>query len=196
MSKIDEMRKLHEKRMKQIENDDRSTPAEAAAEQAEKAVAVPVTVEEKKPEKKEDKASTIQPVTTQKPKTGLLDFNYRIAVAACGITHASVLLTSECINLLKTRSAQMGMSQQDYFNMLIEEDKQNNDTSTDKELMKQINLHGKKSKSITLTKDNSMYLKRASAERGLNQTNYANYLILKEHKREKTEGRRPGKYDL
>ena len=94
----------------------------------------------------------------------------------------------------------MGMSQQDYFNMLIEEDRAVVNTATgnltpNETLLGKIDLHGKKSKNITVTIDNYKFMKKAAALRGISQTNYANYIILKEHLREETEGRRPGKYD-
>ena len=129
-----------------------------------------------------------------------LDFTYRAKDQKCGLTHTTIMLTEECMTLLKTRSLQMGMSQQDYFNMLIEEDRAVVNTATgnltpNETLLGKIDLHGKKSKNITVTIDNYKFMKKAAALRGISQTNYANYIILKEHLREDTEGRRPGKYD-
>ena len=129
-----------------------------------------------------------------------LDFKYRAKDQKCGLTHTTIMLTDECMNILKTRSLQMGMNQQDYFNMLIEEDRAVVNTATgnltpNETLLGKIDLHGKKSKNITVTIDNYKFMKKAAALRGISQTNYANYIILKEHLREETEGRRPGKYD-
>ncbi len=129
-----------------------------------------------------------------------LDFTYRAKDQKCGLTHTTIMLTDECMNILKTRSLQMGMSQQDYFNMLIEEDRTIVDSAVgeltpNELLLGKIDLHGKKSKNITVTIDNYKFMKKAAALRGISQTNYANYIILKEHLREETEGRRPGKYD-
>jgi len=129
-----------------------------------------------------------------------LDFTYRAKDQKCGLTHTTIMLTEECMTILKTRSLQMGMSQQDYFNMLIEEDRTVVDNTVgeltpNELLLGKIDLHGKKSKNITVTIDNYKFMKKAAALRGISQTNYANYIILKEHLREETEGRRPGKYD-
>ena len=129
-----------------------------------------------------------------------LDFTYKAKDQKCGLTHTTIMLTDECMNILKTRSLQMGMNQQDYFNMLIEEDRAVVNTATgnltpNETLLGKIDLHGKKSKNITVTIDNYKFMKKAAALRGISQTNYANYIILKEHQREEQEGRRPGKYD-
>ena len=139
-------------------------------------------------------------VTTESANISRLDYTYRAKDQNCGLTHTTIMLTDECRNLLKTRSLQMGMSQQDYFNMLIEEDRTVVENATDEltpdtSLLAKIDLHGKKSKNITVTIDNYKFMKKAAALRGISQTNYANYLILKEHQREEIEGRRPGKYD-
>ena len=139
-------------------------------------------------------------VTTESANISRLDYTYRAKDQNCGLTHTTIMLTDECRNLLKTRSLQMGMSQQDYFNMLIEEDQTVVENATDEltpdtSLLAKIDLHGKKSKNITVTIDNYKFMKKAAALRGISQTNYANYLILKEHQREEIEGRRPGKYD-
>ena len=83
-----------------------------------------------------------------------LDFKYRAKDQKCGLTHTTIMLTDECMNILKTRSLQMGMNQQDYFNMLIEEDRAVVNTATgnltpNETLLGKIDLHGKKSKNIT-----------------------------------------------
>lgn len=190
MSKREEMKKLREMRMKQLAETDRSTPAEEAAENAENAL--------KKPKE--------EPLLVQQPTSAVpanpskrLDFTYSAKSAKCGLTHTTIMLTDECMSLLTTRSAQMGMSQQDYFNMLIEEDRTTVDNSDEltpeHTIMGKIDLHGKKSKNITVTVDNFHFMKKAAAMRGISQTSYANYLLLKEHLREEKYGKRPGRYD-
>ena len=128
------------------------------------------------------------------------DYTYQAKAQKCGLTHTTIMLTNECMNFLRTRSLQMGMAQQDYFNMLIEEDRAIVDNSDgmltpDAQVLGRINLHGKKSKNITVTIDNFHFMKKAAALRGISQTNYANYILLKELFREEKDGRRPGKYD-
>lgn len=280
MSKRDEMRKLREKRMKQLSEVDRSTPAEEAAQRAEEATteskarvndSTPKTINGRYAEiqdtdikhkhnfsdqtestkhtdvqakntddqaadtkestiVKEETTSTPKEVdntsekeTEQEKNGGLndgttrigsgkeailgestnirrLDFNYKAKDQKCGLTHVSLRLTDESMELLKTRSLQMGMTLQDYYNMLIEEDRYVVDQATgdltpDKNLLGKINLHGKKSKNIAITVDNYKFMKKAAALRAISPTEYSNYIILKEHQREETEGRRPGKYD-
>ena len=129
-----------------------------------------------------------------------LNFTYRAKDQKCGLTHTTIMLTDECMNILKTRSLQMGMSQQDYFNMLIEEDRTIVDSAVgeltpNELLLGKIDLHGKKSKNITVTIDNYKFMKKAAALRGISQTKSADYIILTEDQREEQEGRRPGKYD-
>ena len=147
-----------------------------------------------------DKSSGNKPIIGNSSDIQRLDFTYKAKDQKCGLTHTTIMLTDECMNILKTRSLQMGMNQQDYFNMLIEEDRAVVNTATgnltpNETLLGKIDLHGKKSKNITVTIDNYKFMKKAAALRGISQTNYANYIILKEHQREEQEGRRPGKYD-
>lgn len=128
------------------------------------------------------------------------DYTYQAKAQKCGLTHTTIMLTNECMDFLRTRSLQMGMAQQDYFNMLIEEDRAIVDNSDgmltpDEQVLSRIDLHGKKSKNITVTIDNFHFMKKAAALRGISQTNYANYILLKELFREERDGRRPGKYD-
>ena len=268
MSKREEMKKLRQMRMKQLENADRSTPAEEAAARAEEALEEETVKADNKitPEKKNDtepkeaskesdtrpvpestesrpgdkmasseseilaKTTEIQPERPDKnAKTETIevskkenpesvpvntkekedkttennfkyDYTYQAKAQKCGLTHTTIMLTSECMNFLRTRSLQMGMAQQDYFNMLIEEDRAIVDNSEgmltpDEQVLGRINLHGKKSKNITVTIDNFHFMKKAAALRGISQTNYANYILLKELFREEKYGRRPGKYD-
>lgn len=197
MSKLDAMKKLYENRKNEIETIERTTPAEEAARRAEAAVSTS-SVNENPEEKKVQtiaKSPEHNNSSNKSKQDNPLDYNYRISDTKCGTTHVSILLTTESASILKTRSAQMGMTQQDYFNMLIEDDKQSEVGLPDRDIMDQINLHGKKSKSITLTVDNFKHMKKAASMMGLNQTNYSNYLILREHKREQIEGKRTGKYD-
>ena len=260
MSKREEMKKLRQMRMKQLENADRSTPAEEAAARAEEALEeetvkddneitaenkndtepkeaskesdtrpVPESTESRPGDKKASSESEILAKTTEiqpeRPdktaKTETIevskeenpesvpvntennfkyDYTYQAKAQKCGLTHTTIMLTSECMNFLRTRSLQMGMAQQDYFNMLIEEDRAIVDNSEgmltpDEQVLGRINLHGKKSKNITVTIDNFHFMKKAAALRGISQTNYANYILLKELFREEKYGRREGKYD-
>lgn len=260
MSKREEMKKLRQMRMKQLENADRSTPAEEAAARAEEALEeetvkddneitaenkndtepkeaskesdtrpVPESTESRPGDKKASSESEILAKTTEiqpeRPdktaKTETIevskeenpesvpvntennfryDYTYQAKAQKCGLTHTTIMLTSECMNFLRTRSLQMGMTQQDYFNMLIEEDRAIVDNSEgmltpDEQVLGRINLHGKKSKNITVTIDNFHFMKKAAALRGISQTNYANYILLKELFREEKYGRREGKYD-
>lgn len=265
MSKREEMKKLRQMRMKQLENADRSTPAEEAAARAEEALEEDATKADKdittekqnapkaynvsngadtktsseiskskpadnsgspeilakttenkteNPEKttkpddlEASKETKLESMPVNRPKENKTsenhfkyDYTYQAKAQKCGLTHTTIMLTNECINFLRTRSLQMGMAQQDYFNMLIEEDRVVVDNSEgmltpDDQVLGRINLHGKKSKNITVTIDNFHFMKKAAALRGISQTNYANYILLKELFREEKYGRREGKYD-
>ena len=121
MSKLDAMKKLYENRKNEIETIERTTPAEEAARRAEAAVSTS-SVNENPEEKKVQtiaKSPEHNNSSNKSKQDNLLDYNYRISDTKCGTTHVSILLTTESASILKTRSAQMGMTQQDYFNMLI-----------------------------------------------------------------------------
>lgn len=207
MRKNDKLEALKNRKKNNFQDIDTSTPAEEAAENAEKALKKQETEKKEESEKPEEpkteiktveKDQNIEPESTETTENeGLLDYTYKAAESSNGnMVHTSLHLTPESYELLTMRSSQMGMNMQDYFNMLVEEEKKSPDREMDPEILDQLKDKDKKIKNMQLTNENYLFMKAASAMLGVKPTVvYANYLILKEHKREEKYGKRPGKYD-
>lgn len=103
---------------------------------------------------------------------------------------------------VRLRSMQLGLSIQNYINLLIDEEvmrqKQNSAAETD--IIENLDMNYRRGENSTivalvLTETNAKFLKRGGAMLGMNATTFLNYIISEEQKREQQNGSRKGAFD-
>lgn len=124
------------------------------------------------------------------------DATYSTLALGEELIKTSVGITADNWKYLKIRSSQLGMKQQDYYNLLIEEEHARIST-------KEINpydieppiMYSSTHRGIVLTKTNHAFIKQGAALHGFKPTQYINYILNNEREKEQKYGMRKGLYD-
>ena len=184
-------------------------------EESPKATEKPAPAKEVKPEKKaqETKKETKpaapkaekKPKPTKTAKTGsdyLVEegINYKVDLKSANLKRKGVDLLKDNDAYISARSRELGMKIQDYFSLLVLEDVARIDANgidLDEELVLEATTQGKETSRRTVVMEERTFIaiKRNSAKCAMKETQYLNYLVSAERRREDTNGLRKGLYD-
>ena len=115
----------------------------------------------------------------------------------------SMALLVENNKFIRLRSMQLGMSIQEYVNLLIDEEierEKSGQTAGMGDIEENLDMNYRRGQNSTiialvLKESNARFLKRGGAMHGMNATAFLNHIISEEKKRESTEGPRQGVFD-
>lgn len=115
----------------------------------------------------------------------------------------SMALLVENNKFIRLRSMQLGMSIQDYVNLLIDEEvvREKSEQAVDMgDITENLDMNYRRGQNSTivalvLKESNAKFLKRGGAMHGMNSTTFLNHIISEEQQREKTNGPRKGVFD-
>ena len=167
------------------ENEPVSKPAaEAINEQKEVAVASVSTEKAEEPVKEIKK----QPAAEKKKEA---------------TKRTSMALLVENNKYIRLRSIQLGMSIQEYVNLLIDEeiDREKNGQMADlNDIENNLDMNYRRGQNsaivaLVLKESNARFLKRGGAMHGMNATAFFNHIVSEERRREEEQGPRQGEYD-
>lgn len=115
----------------------------------------------------------------------------------------SMALLVENNKFIRLRSIQLGMSIQDYVNLLVDEEiarEKSGQAAGLGDIENNLDMNYRRGQNSTivalvLKESNARFLKRGGAMHGMNATAFLNHIISEERKREEKEGPRQGEYD-
>lgn len=189
--------------------------ADNATEVQEKEVPIKeVQKDQPKPEAKaewqsEEKPETLpEPVQKEEPeaeaevKTGK-ELEGNVQKSKEKTKRTSMALLVENNKFIRLRSMQLGMSIQDYVNLLINEEvvREKSEQAVDMgDITENLDMNYRRGQNSTivalvLKESNAKFLKRGGAMHGMNSTTFLNHIISEEQQREKTNGPRKGVFD-
>lgn len=168
-------------------------------------------LKEKKEAEKADESTVISVVIPQEEKTALKREDKgqsKVEMPEKSETkektkRTSMALLVENNKFIRLRAMQLGYSIQNYVNLLIEEEIARSKTESEINLMEitdNLDMNYRRGQNSTivalvLKESNAKFLKRGGAMLGMNATNFLNYIISEEQKREKENGPRKGEFD-
>ena len=167
------------------ENEPVSKPAaEAINEQKEVAVASVSTEKAEEPVKEIQK----QPAAEKKKEA---------------TKRTSMALLVENNKYIRLRSIQLGMSIQEYVNLLIDEEierEKNGQMADLNDIENNLDMNYRRGQNsaivaLVLKESNARFLKRGGAMHGMNATAFFNHIVSEERRREEEQGPRQGEYD-
>lgn len=167
------------------ENEPVSKPAaEAINEQKEVAVASVSTEKAEKPVKEIKK----QPAAEKKKEA---------------TKRTSMALLVENNKYIRLRSIQLGMSIQEYVNLLIDEEierEKSGQMADLNDIENNLDMNYRRGQNsaivaLVLKESNARFLKRGGAMHGMNATAFFNHIVSEERRREEEQGPRQGEYD-
>ena len=167
------------------ENEPVSKPAaEAINEQKEAAVASVSTEKAEEPVKEIKK----QPAAEKKKEA---------------TKRTSMALLVENNKYIRLRSIQLGMSIQEYVNLLIDEEierEKNGQMADLNDIENNLDMNYRRGQNsaivaLVLKESNARFLKRGGAMHGMNATAFFNHIVSEERRREEEQGPRQGEYD-
>lgn len=146
--------------------------------------------EEPKPREAEETAKEIkkQPVTEKKKEA---------------TKRTSMALLVENNKYIRLRSIQLGMSIQEYVNLLIDEEierEKNGQMADLNDIENNLDMNYRRGQNsaivaLVLKESNAKFLKRGGAMHGMNATAFFNHIVSEERRREEEQGPRQGEYD-
>lgn len=115
----------------------------------------------------------------------------------------SMALLVENNKYIRLRSIQLGMSIQEYVNLLIDEEieREKNGQMTDlNDIENNLDMNYRRGQNsaivaLVLKESNARFLKRGGAMHGMNATAFFNHIVSEERRREEEQGPRQGEYD-
>lgn len=115
----------------------------------------------------------------------------------------SMALLVENNKYIRLRSIQLGMSIQEYVNLLIDEeiDREKNGQMADlNDIENNLDMNYRRGQNsaivaLVLKESNARFLKRGGAMHGMNATAFFNHIVSEERRREEEQGPRQGEYD-
>ena len=116
----------------------------------------------------------------------------------------SMALLVENNKYIRLRSIQLGMSIQEYVNLLIDEeiDREKNGQMADlNDIENNLDMNYRRGQNsaivaLVLKESNARFLKRGGAMHGMNATAFFNHIVSEERRREEEQGPRQGEYDV
>ena len=167
------------------ENEPVSKPAAEAINEQKEAAVAPVSAEKAEEPVKEIKK---QPAAEKKKEA---------------TKRTSMALLVENNKYIRLRSIQLGMSIQEYVNLLIDEeiDREKNGQMADlNDIENNLDMNYRRGQNsaivaLVLKESNARFLKRGGAMHGMNATAFFNHIVSEERRREEEQGPRQGEYD-
>lgn len=168
------------------ENEPVSKPAAEAINEQKEAAVAPVSAEKAEEPVKEIKK---QPVAEKKKEA---------------TKRTSMALLVENNKYIRLRSIQLGMSIQEYVNLLIDEEierEKNGQMADLNDIENNLDMNYRRGQNsaivaLVLKESNARFLKRGGAMHGMNATAFFNHIVSEERRREEEQGPRQGEYDV
>lgn len=152
-------------------------------------------IEQEKAENKRGSALLNQETTTK--KTAPNSFEYKATDSDSPLKSVAVRLIERNSDMLLARSLQLGMTKQDYFSLLLKERKDRNEPSTQSTRPIKSEYKGANSThTIRIPQDLIDFAKMDAARNIMKITEYFNFVLDEERKREESLGLRVGRYDI
>ena len=115
----------------------------------------------------------------------------------------SMALLVENNKFIRLRSMQLGMSIQEYVNLLIDEEierEKSGQTAGMGDIEENLDMNYRRGQNsaivaLVLKESNARFLKRGGAMHGMNATAFFNHIVSEERRREEEQGPRQGEYD-
>ena len=116
----------------------------------------------------------------------------------------SMALLVENNKYIRLRSIQLGMSIQEYVNLLIDEEierEKNGQMADLNDIENNLDMNYRRGQNsaivaLVLKESNARFLKRGGAMHGMNATAFFNHIVSEERRREEEQGPRQGEYDV
>lgn len=167
------------------ENEPVSKPAAEAINEQKEAAVAPVSAEKAEEPVKEIKK---QPAAEKKKEA---------------TKRTSMALLVENNKYIRLRSIQLGMSIQEYVNLLIDEEierEKNGQMADLNDIENNLDMNYRRGQNsaivaLVLKESNARFLKRGGAMHGMNATAFFNHIVSEERRREEEQGPRQGEYD-
>lgn len=168
------------------ENEPVSKPAAEAINEQKEAAVAPVSAEKAEEPVKEIKK---QPAAEKKKEA---------------TKRTSMALLVENNKYIRLRSIQLGMSIQEYVNLLIDEEierEKNGQLADLNDIENNLDMNYRRGQNsaivaLVLKESNARFLKRGGAMHGMNATAFFNHIVSEERRREEEQGPRQGEYDV
>lgn len=177
--------------------------ADNATEVQEKEVPIKeVQKDQPKPEALPEPVQKEEPEAEAEVKTGK-ELEGNVQKSKEKTKRTSMALLVENNKFIRLRSMQLGMSIQDYVNLLIDEEvvREKSEQAVDMgDITENLDMNYRRGQNSTivalvLKESNAKFLKRGGAMHGMNSTTFLNHIISEEQQREKTNGPRKGVFD-
>ena len=167
------------------ENEPVSKPAAEAINEQKEAAVAPVSAEKAEEPVKEIKK---QPAAEKKKEA---------------TKRTSMALLVENNKYIRLRSIQLGMSIQEYVNLLIDEEierEKSGQMADLNDIENNLDMNYRRGQNsaivaLVLKESNARFLKRGGAMHGMNATAFFNHIVSEERRREEEQGPRQGEYD-
>lgn len=198
-----------------IEQEREKESGEAAAEHTAELIQPEITSEKAQDQGSEDQGSedrenespeTVEEEQPQAIKQESLKSVPKVSVSEQkkeSTKRTSMALLVENNKFIRLRSIQLGLSIQDYVNLLVDEEiarEKSGQTAGLGDIENNLDMNYRRGQNSTiialvLKESNARFLKRGGAMHGMNATAFLNHIISEERKREEKEGPRQGEYD-
>lgn len=182
---------------------------EAATEPVNESVSEPENEPVSKPAAEainEQKEAAVAPVSAEKAEEPVKEIKKQPAAEKKkeATKRTSMALLVENNKYIRLRSIQLGMSIQEYVNLLIDEeiDREKNGQMADlNDIENNLDMNYRRGQNsaivaLVLKESNARFLKRGGAMHGMNATAFFNHIVSEERRREEEQGPRQGEYDV
>ena len=153
----------------------------------------------------EQKEVAVASVSTEKAEEPVKEIKKQPAVEKKkeATKRTSMALLVENNKYLRLRSIQLGMSIQEYVNLLIDEEierEKNGQMADLNDIENNLDMNYRRGQNsaivaLVLKESNARFLKRGGAMHGMNATAFFNHIVSEERRREEEQGPRQGEYD-
>lgn len=182
---------------------------EAATEPVNESVSEPENEPVSKPAAEainEQKEAAVAPVSAEKAEEPVKEIKKQPAAEKKkeATKRTSMALLVENNKYIRLRSIQLGMSIQEYVNLLIDEEierEKNGQMADLNDIENNLDMNYRRGQNsaivaLVLKESNARFLKRGGAMHGMNATAFFNHIVSEERRREEEQGPRQGEYDV
>ena len=153
----------------------------------------------------EQKEAAVASVSTEKAEEPVKEIKKQPAAEKKkeATKRTSMALLVENNKYIRLRSIQLGMSIQEYVNLLIDEEierEKNGQMADLNDIENNLDMNYRRGQNsaivaLVLKESNARFLKRGGAMHGMNATAFFNHIVSEERRREEEQGPRQGEYD-
>lgn len=182
---------------------------EAATEPVNESVSEPENEPVSKPAAEainEQKEAAVAPVSAEKAEEPVKEIKKQPAAEKKkeATKRTSMALLVENNKYIRLRSIQLGMSIQEYVNLLIDEEierEKSGQMADLNDIENNLDMNYRRGQNsaivaLVLKESNARFLKRGGAMHGMNATAFFNHIVSEERRREEEQGPRQGEYDV